>query len=48
MSQEELRRGFIDAMERTYTADAYFARLDGLFIEEGFDVVSIGYLLASP
>jgi radical SAM superfamily enzyme YgiQ (UPF0313 family) len=39
LSREELRDGFIDAMERTYTADAYFARLDDLFIEEGFDVV---------
>jgi hypothetical protein len=39
LSREELRDGFIDAMERTYTTDAYFARLDGLFIEEGFDVV---------
>ena len=26
-------------MEKTYTADTYFARLDGLFIEEDFDVV---------
>jgi radical SAM superfamily enzyme YgiQ (UPF0313 family) len=39
LSREELRDGFIDAVERTYTADAYFARLDGLFIEEDFDVV---------
>jgi uncharacterized protein DUF4070 len=39
LSREELRDGFIDAMEKTYTADAYFARLDGLFIEAGFDVV---------
>jgi hypothetical protein len=39
-------------MERTYTADTYFARLDGLFIEEDFDVVLyrsfIGATTASP
>jgi radical SAM superfamily enzyme YgiQ (UPF0313 family) len=39
MSREELRDGFVDVMERAYTADAYFERLDSLFIDEGFDVV---------
>ena len=39
LSREELRDGFINAMERTYTAEFYFERLDGLFIEEGFDVI---------
>ena len=39
LTREALRDGFIDSMERTYTPDAYFARLDGLFIDGGFDVV---------
>ena len=39
MSQAELRRGFIQLMQAAYTTDAYFARLDALFIEAKFDVV---------
>lgn len=39
MSREELRDGFIQVMQSAYSADAYFARLDSLFIEQGFDVV---------
>ena len=39
MSQAELRRGFIQLMRAAYTTDAYFARLDALFIEARFDVV---------
>ena len=39
MSQAELRRGFIQLMANAYTTEAYFARLDALFIEAGFNVV---------
>ena len=39
MSREELRAGFIDVMQQAYSADAYFGRLDALFIDEDFDVV---------
>ncbi|MGI8724635.1 MAG: radical SAM protein [Methyloceanibacter sp.] len=36
MSREELRDGFIDVMKASYTPDAYFERLDALFIDRGF------------
>jgi len=36
MSREELRDGFVEVMQRSYTADAYFERLDSLFIGENF------------
>jgi radical SAM superfamily enzyme YgiQ (UPF0313 family) len=39
MSRSELRDGFTDVMKETYSADAYFRRLDALFIDQGFDVV---------
>ena len=39
MSREELRAGFIDVMQQAYSADAYFGRLDALFMDEEFDVV---------
>jgi radical SAM superfamily enzyme YgiQ (UPF0313 family) len=39
MSGEELRNGFTRVMQRSYTADAYFQRLDALFIEERFKFV---------
>jgi radical SAM superfamily enzyme YgiQ (UPF0313 family) len=39
MSRSELRDGFIEVMRETYSTDAYFRRLDALFIDRGFDVV---------
>lgn len=36
MSCEDLREGFIDVMRQCYDADAYFRRLDTLFIDENF------------
>jgi radical SAM superfamily enzyme YgiQ (UPF0313 family) len=36
MSREELRKGFIQVTGQAYTADAYFERLDALFIEGHF------------
>jgi hypothetical protein len=39
MSREELRDGFVCVMLRSYTADAYFQRLDALFIDERFKFV---------
>jgi radical SAM superfamily enzyme YgiQ (UPF0313 family) len=39
MSRKELRDGFVDVMQRSYAADAYFQRLDSLFLDAGFDVV---------
>src|SRR5262245_17658926 len=39
MSRSELRDGFIEVMKKTYSLDAYFRRLDALFIDQGFDVV---------
>jgi radical SAM superfamily enzyme YgiQ (UPF0313 family) len=42
MSREQLRDGFIDVMKRAYSADAYFQRLDALFIDEGFNIVLYG------
>jgi radical SAM superfamily enzyme YgiQ (UPF0313 family) len=36
MSREELRDGFVDAMRKAYTLDAYFGRTDALFIGDGF------------
>ncbi len=39
MSREELRDGFVCVMQRSYTADAYFQRLDALFIDERFKFV---------
>ena len=36
MSREELRKGFIEVTREAYAADAYFQRLDALFVEGGF------------
>jgi hypothetical protein len=36
MSREELRDGFIQVMQKCYSADAYFQRLDAQFIDENF------------
>jgi radical SAM superfamily enzyme YgiQ (UPF0313 family) len=36
MSREELRDGFVTVMQRAYTVDAYFERLDALFIDDDF------------
>jgi radical SAM superfamily enzyme YgiQ (UPF0313 family) len=36
MSREELRDGFINVMQKSYAADAYFGRLDAQFIDENF------------
>ena len=36
MSREELRHGFVGAMQKAYTLDAYFGRVDALFIGDGF------------
>jgi len=42
MSGQELRDGFVNVMQRTYTSDAYFARLDAQFIDERFKFVLHG------
>jgi radical SAM superfamily enzyme YgiQ (UPF0313 family) len=39
LSQEKLRSGFIDVTQRAYSPEAYFARLDALYLDGGFDVV---------
>ena len=36
MSPEDLRDGFVKVMQKCYTADAYFQRLDAQFIDENF------------
>lgn len=36
MSSEELRDGFIQVMQESYGADAYFQRLDAQFIDDNF------------
>lgn len=36
MTREELRDGFTDVMRRAYTADAYFRRIDALFVDAEF------------
>jgi len=36
MSPEDLRDGFVEVMQKCYTADAYFQRLDAQFIDENF------------
>jgi radical SAM superfamily enzyme YgiQ (UPF0313 family) len=36
MSREELRDGFVGTMRKAYTLDAYFGRIDALFIGDGF------------
>lgn len=36
MSREELSLGFVEVMQKSYTADAYFGRLDSLFIDRNF------------
>jgi len=36
MSREELRDGFVQVMQKCYSADAYFQRLDAQFIDENF------------
>ncbi|XSG83356.1 MAG: radical SAM protein [Methyloligella sp. ZOD6] len=39
MSREELRDGFIRVMQTSYGAEAYFDRLDSLFVEDRFRFV---------
>ena len=36
MSREELRDGFVQVMQRCYSEEAYFQRLDAQFFDEGF------------
>jgi len=36
MSREQLRDGFVEVMQSAYTPDAYFDRLDSLFIDDNF------------
>ena len=36
MSREQLRDGFVEVMQSAYTPDAYFERLNSLFIDENF------------
>lgn len=36
MEREVLREGFVDVMRQVYSADAYFQRVDALFVEERF------------
>ena len=36
MSREELRKGFVEVTREAYTADAYFQRLDALFVDGDF------------
>ena len=36
MSREQLRRGFIEVTREAYAADAYFGRVDALFVDGGF------------
>jgi radical SAM superfamily enzyme YgiQ (UPF0313 family) len=36
MTREQLRDGFVDVMQKSYTTDAYFERLDALFIDRNF------------
>ena len=36
MSREELRKGFVEVTREAYTADAYFRRIDALFVDGGF------------
>lgn len=36
MDREELRQGFIDVMREVYSPDAYFQRVDDLFLENRF------------
>ena len=50
MSREELRDGFVGVMQTIYAADAYFERLDALFIEGkfAFAVHELPYWRASP
>jgi radical SAM superfamily enzyme YgiQ (UPF0313 family) len=36
MSREQLRDGFVEVMQSAYTPDAYFERLDSLFIDDNF------------
>ncbi|MEG6507548.1 radical SAM protein [Methyloligella sp. 2.7D] len=39
MSREDLRDGFVDVMQESYGAGAYFERLDSLFVEKRFQFV---------
>lgn len=39
MSREELRDGFVEVMSESYGADAYFERLDTLFVDRRFKFV---------
>ena len=36
MSREELRDGYIELMRDVYAPEAYFNRLDDLFLKDGF------------
>jgi len=38
MSRQELRGGYIRLMEQLYSPEAYFARLDGLLLHDGFQL----------
>ena len=52
MSREELRKGFVEVTREVYTADAYFQRIDALFVEGGFKFavheLSIGGTIGGP
>jgi radical SAM superfamily enzyme YgiQ (UPF0313 family) len=50
MSREALRDGFIEVMQAAYTPDAYFERLDRLFVEQRFKFTlhQLAYWLRHP
>jgi radical SAM superfamily enzyme YgiQ (UPF0313 family) len=41
MSREELREGYIELMRDVYAPDAYFARLDQLFLKDHFQFATV-------
>ena len=43
MSREELRKGFVEVTREAYTADAYFQRIDALFVDGGFKFAAHQY-----
>ena len=43
MSREELRKGFVEVTREAYTADAYFRRIDALFVDGGFKFAAHQY-----
>ena len=43
MSREELRKGFVEVTREAYTADAYFQRIDALFVDGGFQFAAHQY-----